>query len=211
MPTGDRMPRAAVALIALTGIAGGGLLAVGATRTPPRPPQPAPGTVTDPATGRTTVPATPLPRATPLRITIPTLDVTADLVPVAASAAGELEVPPTHRPTVAGWYRLGASPGEAGNAVVVGHVDSRETGPAVFFALGRLRPGDRIHITRSDTQVATFAVDGVGSYPKTGFPTGLVYGAGTVPRLRLITCGGRFDERAHSYLDNVVVYATLIP
>ncbi|RGC66684.1 Sortase family protein [Micromonospora sp. MW-13] len=211
MPTGDRVPRTAVALIALAGVAGGGLLALGATRTPPQPPRVAPGTVTDPATGRSTVPGKPLPRATPVRITIPAIDVRADLVPVGASATGEVEVPPSDRPAVAGWYRLGASPGEAGNAVVVGHVDSRESGPAVFFALGRLKPGDRIQVTRSDARVATFAVDGVGSYPKARFPTDLVYGAGPAPRLRLVTCGGRFDERARSYLDNVVVFATLLP
>ncbi|MER5705936.1 class F sortase [Micromonospora sp. NPDC002296] len=210
MPTGDRVPRTAVALIALAGVAGGGLLALGAARTHPPPPRVAPGTGTDPATGSGTVPGTPLPHAAPVRITVPAIDVRADLVPVGASAAGELEVPPSDRPTVAGWYRLGVSPGEAGNAVVVGHVDSRETGPAVFFALGRLRPGDRIQVTRSDARTATFTVDGVGSYPKARFPTDLVYGAGTVPRLRLITCGGQFDEHTRSYLDNVVVFATLL-
>ncbi|MGC4808858.1 class F sortase [Micromonospora sp. DT233] len=223
MPTGDRpapptrrrhvpgrSARPAVALIALAGIAGTALLAVGATRIAPRPPRPAAGAVTDPATGRSTVPAPPLPHATPQHIAIPAIDVAADLVPVAAGPTGELEVPPAGPPSVAGWYRLGVSPGEAGNAVVVGHVDSRDSGPAAFFALGRLRPDDRIRVTRADARVATFAVDGVGSYPKTAFPTALVYGAGPVPRLRLITCGGPFDERTHSYLDNVVVYATLV-
>jgi hypothetical protein len=46
--------------------------------------------------------------------------------------------------------RTGAAPrggrcpsGEAGPAVIVGHVDSRR-GPAVFFRLRDLRPGDRI-------------------------------------------------------------------
>jgi hypothetical protein len=207
----DRPFRAAVALIALAGVTGLGLLATGAKRTPPRPPRPAPGAVTDPATGRSTVPASPLPRAEPARIVIPAIGVRADVVPVAAGPGGELEVPPSDRPAVVGWYRPGASPGEAGNAVVVGHVDSRETGPAAFFDLGRLRPGDRIQVTRADARIATFAVDGVGAYPKTGFPTALVYGAGPVPRLRLVTCGGPFDERHRTYRDNVIVFATAVP
>ncbi|WP_229401657.1 class F sortase [Micromonospora okii] len=211
MAAGDRPPRAAVALITLAGVAGLGLLAAGATRTAPRPPRPAPGAVVNPATGRSTVPAPPLPRADPVRITIAAIGVRADVVPVAAGPTGELEVPPKDRPTVAGWYRPGVSPGEAGNAVVVGHVDTRETGPAVFFDLGRLRPGDRIQVTRADTRVATFAVDGVGAYPKTNFPTALVYGDGPVPRLRLVTCGGPFDERRRAYRDNVVVFATAVP
>ncbi|GAA2711430.1 class F sortase [Micromonospora olivasterospora] len=203
--------RAAAAAIALAGVTGLGLLAAGATRTPPRPPRPDAAATTDPTAHRAASPAPPLPRADPTRITIPAIGVRADLVPVAVTGTGELEVPPPDRPTVAGWYRLGVSPGEAGNAVIVGHVDSRDTGPAVFFDLGRLRPGDRIRVARADATEVTFAVDGIGSYPKTAFPADLVYGAGAVPRLRLVTCGGRFDERQGGYLDNVVVFATAIP
>jgi hypothetical protein len=129
---------------------------------------------------------------------------------VAGDPNGTLEVPPLDRPTVAGWYRPGASPGEAGNAVVVGHVDTRD-GPAVFFDLGRLRPGDTVRVTRADGRVVRFAVDGVGAYPKRNFPTALVYGpGGPGPTLRLVTCGGRFDERSRDYSDNVVVRATAV-
>jgi sortase (surface protein transpeptidase) len=126
---------------------------------------------------------------------------------VGVDAAGVLEVPPLDRPTIAGWYRHGVSPGETGNAVLVGHVDS-PAGPAVFFDLGRLRPGQEIHITRADTRVTTFTVDGVGAYPKDRFPTDLVYGPADVAGLRLITCGGRFDDRTGNYVDNIVVFAT---
>ncbi|MFG1954419.1 class F sortase [Micromonospora sp. NPDC048830] len=202
--------RTAAAAIALTGVTGLALLAVGATRPPPRPPRPPAPAAADPATGRPATPAPPLPHANPTRVTIPAIGIRADLVPVAVTSTGELEVPPPDRPTIAGWYRLGVSPGEAGNAVIVGHVDSRDTGPAVFFDLGRLRPGDRIRVARADATEVTFAVDDVRSYPKTAFPADLVYGAGTVPRLRLITCGGHFDERERGYLDNVVVFATAV-
>jgi hypothetical protein len=30
------------------------------------------------------------------------------------------------------------------------------------------------------------------------------------PALRLITCGGSFDQTAHSYRDNIVVFADLL-
>ncbi|MET8203158.1 class F sortase [Micromonospora taraxaci] len=192
---------AAVALLAVSGL---GLITVGLTAdpaTPPRPPADAP---------RRTEPApdlVPLPRAAPVLVQITAIDVRAEVVPVGADAAGVLEVPPLDRPTLAGWYRHGVSPGETGNAVLVGHVDS-PAGPAVFFDLGRLRAGEQIQVTRADTQVATFTVDDVRAYPKDHFPTTLVYGPADTAALRLITCGGRFDAATGNYVDNVVVFAT---
>jgi len=38
-----------------------------------------------------------------------------------------------------------------------------------------------------------------------------VYGDTATAQLRLITCGGTFDSTAHSYNDNIVVYASLVP
>ncbi|MEU7653239.1 class F sortase [Micromonospora taraxaci] len=192
---------AAVALLAVSGL---GLITVGLTAdpaTPPRPPADAP---------RRTEPApdlVPLPRAAPVLVQITAISVRAEVVPVGADAAGVLEVPPLDRPTLAGWYRHGVSPGEMGNAVLVGHVDS-PAGPAVFFDLGRLRAGEQIQVTRADTQVATFTVDDVRAYPKEHFPTTLVYGPADTAALRLITCGGRFDAATGNYVDNVVVFAT---
>ena len=42
---------------------------------------------------------------------------------------------------------------------------------------------------------------------KTAFPTDLVYAPTLEPSLRLVTCGGVFDQAKGSYLDNVIVYA----
>jgi hypothetical protein len=47
----------------------------------------------------------------------------------------------------------------------------------------------------------------VSRVPKTRFPTDLVYGPTLEPTLRLVTCGGRFDESQRSYRDNVIVFA----
>ncbi|TDC81578.1 class F sortase [Micromonospora sp. KC606] len=200
--------RGAVAAVTVAGTAGISLVVAGLTATPGRPPQPGADAQ---GGGRTGSPGPVLPRSAPLRIDIPAIDVHAELVPVAGDPHGTLEVPPLDRPTVAGWYRPGVSPGEAGNAVVVGHVDTRD-GPAVFFDLGRLRPGDTVRITRADGRVVTFAVDGVGAYPKWNFPTALVYGpGGPGASLRLVTCGGRFDERSRDYSHNIVVRASAVP
>ena len=63
---------------------------------------------------------------------------------------------------------------------------------------------------RKLTVKALFRVDNVAQYPKDQFPTEAVYGNIDHAGLRLITCGGDFDDSADSYVDNIVVYASLI-
>jgi sortase (surface protein transpeptidase) len=105
---------------------------------------------------------------------IPTIGVAAKIMPVGLNKDGTVEVPPLELAWLAGWYQRGRSPGEIGNAVIIGHVDSYKTGPAVFFRLGELKPGETIEVARKDGITARFTVDGVKAYPKTAFPTGLV-------------------------------------
>ncbi len=136
---------------------------------------------------------------------IPAIGVAAPLVPLGVNPDQTLQVPSDF--AVPGWFQPGPEPGEPGAAVVAGHVDSR-TGPAVFFALSRLRPGDEVEVA-GDRGVARFRVDKVEQYAKSAFPTLDVYGATRTPTLRLITCGGDFDRSTGHYQDNVVVYASL--
>jgi hypothetical protein len=150
-----------------------------------------------------------LPRATPTAISIPRIEVQADIMALGTDPDGTVQVPPLDQAMKAGWYSPGPSPGETGNAVIVGHVDSAKLGPAVFFRLGALVKGDTIRVARKDGTTATFTVDAVKSYPKTDFPTDLVYGPSDRPGLRVVTCGGAFDRDARSYVDNVIVFASL--
>jgi sortase (surface protein transpeptidase) len=92
---------------------------------------------------------------------------------------------------------------------MLGHVDSAEYGPGVFFKLGALKPGDTVSVLRADSTTATFRVTRVASFPKDQFPTLEVYGNTDDAELRLITCGGAFDSSARSYENNIVVYAAL--
>jgi hypothetical protein len=144
-----------------------------------------------------------------VRVRIEAIDLDAPLAPMGVTDQGVVEIPPLNKPKVAGWYRLGPSPGERGNAVLVGHVDSRKTGPAVFYEVGRLKKGNEIEVEREDGSVAVFRVDSVKSYPKKKFPSALVYGPTDKVGLRLVTCGGAYDKKRRNYLDNVVVLATL--
>lgn len=142
--------------------------------------------------------------APPERVRIPRIGVDSTLVGLRRLRDGTLEVPRDF--AVAGWYRQGVKPGDTGAAVLVGHVDSF-TGPAVFFRLRELHRGDRITVLRSDGSRAVFAVYATERVPKDDFPTARVYGDTRGAELRLLTCGGQFDQRTRHYEDNQVVYA----
>jgi hypothetical protein len=174
---------------------------------PPLPPPALPA----PVVGSTTAPVGTVPglnRSTPVNISIESIKLRASLDQIGLAPDGTLEEQPFPRASHAAWYRLGPAPGQVGPAVIAGHVDTR-TSVAVFFYLSRLRPGDRVVITRADRHTVTFTVDWLGSFPKSNFPTKLVYGTTDYPALRLITCGGIFDRAAGSYRDNIVVFAHL--
>jgi sortase (surface protein transpeptidase) len=94
--------------------------------------------------------------------------------------------------------------------VLAGHVDSTD-GPAVFFRLRELAPGDEVLVDRADGSTVRFEVRSVQRHPKDAFPTEQVYGPTPRAELRLITCGGEFDAGERSYRDNVVVTAVLAP
>ncbi len=147
--------------------------------------------------------------AEPVSVAIPAIGVTSDLMRLGLNDDGTVQVPPLDADDRAGWYERGPAPGAVGPAVLLGHVDSAQYGPGVFFDLGALQPGDVVEVARADGSVAEFAVDRVETHPKDEFPTIDVYGNTDDAQLRLITCGGDFNSSARSYEDNVIVFATL--
>ncbi|GFN02280.1 hypothetical protein Smic_08360 [Streptomyces microflavus] len=122
---------------------------------------------------------------------------------VTRATDGSVGMPPD--PDHAGWYTGSATPGENGNAIVVGHLDSR-SGPAAFYGLGALRKGSRIMITRRDGSTAHFSVTAMKTWAKDDFPSSRVYGPTMTPTLTLITCAGWDDER-DTYRSNLVLTA----
>lgn len=144
----------------------------------------------------------------PASIEIPAIDLHSDLVVLGLDDEDRLEVPGD--PDLAGWYAGGPRPGEGGAAVVVGHVDWTD-GPAVFWRLPELTPGDRVVVHGRDGTATAFVVDRLERWAKAEFPTDLVYRDGDGPELRLVTCGGPFDVDERSYRDNIIVFATLAP
>jgi sortase (surface protein transpeptidase) len=148
-----------------------------------------------------------LPESTPTSVSIPRIHVRSRLVRLGVDSTGAMEVPAD--PARPGWYDLGPTPGALGPAVIAGHVTWNQV-PAVFYRLARLRPGDRVVVSRADGRRAVFGVRRVTRFEKTRFPTREVFGPIDHAGLRLITCGGTYDAAAHRYLANVVVFATLV-
>lgn len=151
-----------------------------------------------------------LRRSVPVSVHIPAIGVTANLLHLGVTADGAIEVPSLYTEAgEAAWYKYSVTPGQIGASVIEGHVDSY-SGPAVFFRLGSLRPGDRVDVTLADRVTAVFRVTGVREYLKSRFPANVIYGATSYAALRLITCSGAFDYTTGHYLSSTVVYASLI-
>lgn len=222
----DRSPRRpgargwaalALALVAVAAVAL--VVAVTGQQEPPQPAAaPAAGGTAAPRVPDAVPPPGPAPSpapaeqavAAPVSVAIPAIDVRSDLVRLGTNGDGTVEVPPLAEDDQGGWYERGPAPGAVGPAVILGHVDSQEWGPGIFFDLGALRAGDEVAVTREDGSVATFAVDRVERHRKDDFPTIEVYGNTDDAQLRLITCGGDFDSAVRSYEDNVIAFATLV-
>jgi sortase (surface protein transpeptidase) len=148
------------------------------------------------------------PVVTPRHLTIPTIGVSTQLEQLGMRADQTVEVP--RNASRAGWFDLGPVPGRLGASVVLGHVDSVE-GPAVFYRLSQLRPGDRVRVRLSDGSVVRFAVRKVATYANADFPARRVYaGAAGRRELNLVTCGGWYDEDRGGWQGNVVVFAELV-
>jgi hypothetical protein len=151
-----------------------------------------------------------LERSEPVSLAIPAIGVDSAVLHLGLNADGTIQVPSLVTSAgLAAWYKYSATPGQVGASVIEGHVDSTQ-GPAVFFRLGALSPGDTIDVRLADGVTAIFRVTGVREYPKSQFPAKAIYGATDYAALRLITCGGVFDYTTGHYLSSTVVFASLV-
>jgi sortase (surface protein transpeptidase) len=204
----SRWPAVLLAAVALTGLVSG---CGGPGRSPAAAPSSRSATAAEPheppgVAGFHSVRTYDQP-APPARLQIPAIGVSTPLVRLGRLPDGSIEVP--HAWNTAGWYDQGPRPGQPGPAVILGHVDSKK-GPAVFYRLRDLRPGDVVRVGLTGGRILVFRVQRVERYPKDKFPTEAVYFPTLDRELRLITCGGDFDYAKGSYADNIVVYATLV-
>ena len=166
----------------------------------------------DPVISGVISPVIALPRSAPVSVSIPALGVSSRLGPARGlNPDGTIDDAPLSGSTwsLPWWYEDGPSPGEAGSAVLLGHVDSAAGAGhlGVFFRLGELKSGDRIMVSLENGLPTQWTVASTSVYSDAGFPDSLVYARTGEPTLRLVTCGGVFDWRTHRYQSTVVVTA----
>jgi sortase family protein len=156
------------------------------------------------------------PVGQPTRIQIPEIALDWPVVPVGLDADGAMAAPqggpdsPVWREGF--WWPGGYRVGEAGNAVIAGHVDDPSGALTQFARIAELQPGASVLVTLDGGSSARFRVRRVARVPvPVGGPNDPtlqeVFGPASTPRLNLITCAGTwmsggFDER-------LVVFTTL--
>jgi LPXTG-site transpeptidase (sortase) family protein len=102
----------------------------------------------------------------------------------------------------------GVLPGQKGNAVMDGHVD-HYTGPAVFFYLKKLKPGDKVIVSDRSGQTLTFVVNRVEAFVTKEAPLSRIFGEAERPQLNLITCTGKFNKKTREHAKRLVVFTEL--
>ncbi|MFC5527952.1 class F sortase [Cohnella yongneupensis] len=140
---------------------------------------------------------------TPARIYIPAIDLHSQVEFVDVMDNGQMGVP--NRSDTVGYLSNGILPGAVGNAVMDGHYDSR-TGPAVFFRLKQLKPGDIVIVKNERGEYIEFAVQSVKTYGKSVAPIAMIFGPTQESNLNLITCAGKYSRKLKEHQERLVVF-----
>ncbi len=124
-------------------------------------------------------------------------------------------------PWVVAWYDGLGKVGEGNNVVMAGHVDYYNTGPngaagpAVFYEVPNLAPGEIIRLIGENGENVEYAVEWTEEYDVATELTPEVIQNDIVgdtgqESLTLITCGGDFDAATGEYLKRWVLRANQI-
>ncbi len=141
------------------------------------------------------------------RLLIPAIGVDAAVIVKGVGADGVMEVPDNARDVA--WYDFTAHPGSGGNVVFSGHVDFHGVGPAVFWDLGKLQPGDPIDLRLEDGTSYHYRVTEKGVYGAADAPVDRIVGQTPVESVTIITCTGKFNASTRQYDKRLVVRAEL--
>jgi hypothetical protein len=124
-------------------------------------------------------------------------------------------------PWVVSWYEPLGKVGEGTNVVMSGHVDYYNSGPdgtpgpAVFWEVPNLAPGDIIRVLGENGESVEYAVEWIRQYDVATELTPEVIQNDIVgdtgkESLTLITCGGEFDPTTGEYLKRWVLRANQV-
>jgi LPXTG-site transpeptidase (sortase) family protein len=144
----------------------------------------------------------------PSRLKVLAIGLDAPVEYVGKTAQGDMGIPSS--PDSVGWYKYGALPGEAGTAVMAGHVVGPKGEPGVFTNISKLRKGDTFSVVDTKGLNISFVVTQTKTFGQTEQPTE-VFSSSAGVHLNLITCAGEWDQASHQYLQRLVVFADKTP
>lgn len=144
----------------------------------------------------------------PAKLRLPSIGVEAYVEHVGKKADGSMDAPKALANVA--WYELGAMPGEPGNAVFAGHVNSSLGLPGVFTDLSKVRVGQKVEVLGEDGERYTYEVERVTEYNLSSAPLTEIFANTGPSKLVLITCEGEWDKEARTYNKRLVVVARLI-
>ena len=159
--------------------------------------------------------ATPIPRSdAPIeRLIIEEIGVDAAVEVRYVQADGLFPNPSGPEPVA--WYDLSdyhpdhvSRPGFGANAVFGGHVDYIDYGPAVFWDLDKLEPGDRVKVKLADGMVYAYSVVWNERSPQSDIPWDRWLANDGMDMVTLLTCAGSWDGAEYS--DRRAVRAELV-
>lgn len=144
----------------------------------------------------------------PVRLEIPEIKVDANIQFVGQNDKNEMDTPSNG--TDVAWYKFGPRPGEPGNAVIAGHLDTFTSRFGVFMNLEKLAIGSDIYVKDDAGKTYHFKVTKKESYGYRDAPVKEIFGESDTAKLNLITCGGVWDRKAQSYTERLVIYTELV-
>lgn len=135
-------------------------------------------------------------------LSIPAIGIVAPLVPMGVRN-GYMDLPDS--PHAVAWYDFTSKPGMGGNAVFSAHVDYIDYGPAVFWNLGKVRPGDGVFVRLRDGALIRYVVTSAQVIPLEALDVAAAIAPTEQESITLITCTGQFA--AGNYSHRVIVHA----
>jgi LPXTG-site transpeptidase (sortase) family protein len=143
----------------------------------------------------------------PTRLQIPAIHLDTQVEPVGILSNGQMGVPTSF--STVGVLNPWTMPGEEGNAVIAGHFD-HYTGPAIFYNLRKLKPGDKVMVSDKTGAKLTFIVKEVQAFKTQDAPLERIFGNSQKVQLNLITCAGKFNKKTRHHAKRLVVFTELV-
>lgn len=145
----------------------------------------------------------------PSRLIVPALNINANVQYVTVNAKGNIGTPDNF--TDVAWYSLGVVPGQAGTAIIDGHVDNGLGLAGVFKHLSDIQLGDEVDVVTKAGGEARFIVTNIQVYDYQNVPSAAIFGAASASStLKLITCDGTWVPGGDTYNERLVVTASLV-